>query len=136
MFGSLPAAPLNGTGKALIYLTHQTPPLSRKDMKMNQSPHNDTKLLLDSTRAIIHMANKISTAKRDIAAIAEDDGFNARGLRAMVEDNQRILGGLADILDGMDAVSEEEDWVGEIMKDVARRCQEGYGTQNDDQLEP
>lgn len=92
------------------------------------STDDDLKLLLDSTRAIVHMARTIITIKREIATVAKAGGFDEHGLLAMIEDNERRLNGLGDILNGMDAVTEDDAWVNEIMEAVARRCGDAPST--------
>ena len=84
---------------------------------------NDHKLLQESTRAIIHMARTIITIKREIATVAADLAFDDRGILALVEDNCRVLNGLGDILNGMDAVTDEDAWAGEILARLNRRCE-------------
>lgn len=84
----------------------------------------DQELLQESTRAIVHVARTIITVKQKIAAVAADGAFDARGLRAMLEDNERVLNGVGDVLDAMEGFAEDEEWVGKIAEAVRSRCLE------------
>ncbi len=88
-----------------------------------EQANTDLVLLLESNWAILHMANTITTTRCEIARAAAQGAFEPRSLFALLEANHRLINALGDILNGMDAVTEDDAWLDPIFKAVRERCQ-------------
>ncbi len=81
----------------------------------------DLELLMESSWATVHLANAILTTQLGICRAASQRAFEGRGLLARLEGNQRTMNGLGDILNGMDAVTDEDDGVGPVFDALRKR---------------
>ena len=82
----------------------------------------DLELLQESTRGIIHVCCVIISVQREITAVANEGAFADRALFAMLEANYRLLNSLVDLLVSMDADTDGDAWLGDIVQATNERC--------------